>query len=73
MSEYCEAATKRRHPDLFDADEAAYYLCLEGTRSLEWVESEFGLLPYTFGRKKVYYRPDLDLVLDRMLGIKDDK
>ena len=59
---------KRRHPDLFTAEEAADYLRLESVNSLRTIRDQFGLVGHTAGKGYVYWREDLDNAALRIVG-----
>lgn len=70
MSEGTTTTTgARKHPDLFTPEEAAEYLHLDGTRSLETLREKFGLIGYPGVNKAyLYYRDDLDACAMKLVG-----
>jgi len=60
---------QRKHPDLFNAAEAAEYLHLPSERTLEIVRRDFGLRGISGVSKGfLYWRADLDDAALRMAG-----
>lgn len=57
-----------RHPDVFTAEEAAVYLHLEKTATVEWLREKGMLIGHKVGMCYMYHREDLDHCAAHMLG-----
>lgn len=63
------ANNPRRHPDIFNSEDAAVYLYLDCVATLDTIRRDFGLVGFKVGKVMMFHRKDLDAVTERMFRV----